>query len=45
MRFPLVIDGRNLLSTEVMLAHGFTYFSAGRAPAHPEAAEDLAIAV
>jgi UDPglucose 6-dehydrogenase len=36
LRYPIVIDGRNLYSPEVMAAHGFTYYSVGRAPALPE---------
>jgi len=31
-----VIDGRNLYNPEMMAAHGFTYYSVGRAPALPE---------
>lgn len=30
IRFPIVIDGRNLYKTQVMLDHGFTYVSMGR---------------
>jgi len=30
VRFPIVIDGRNLYKPEEMLAHGFTYVSVGR---------------
>ena len=36
LRYPIVIDGRNLYDPEVMLANGFTYYSVGRAPALPE---------
>ena len=36
LRYPIVIDGRNLYNPEAMLAHGFTYYSVGRAPALPE---------
>jgi len=36
LRYPIVIDGRNLYNPEVMAAHGFTYYSVGRAPALPE---------
>lgn len=32
LRFPIVIDGRNLFSQERMLAHGFNYISVGRQP-------------
>jgi UDPglucose 6-dehydrogenase len=30
MRFPIVIDGRNLYKPQVMQEHGFTYVSVGR---------------
>jgi UDPglucose 6-dehydrogenase len=36
LRYPIVIDGRNLYDPKVMLANGFTYYSVGRAPAIPE---------
>ena len=45
MKYPLLLDGRNMFSPEEMRAHGFTYFSVGRAPALPEPADTLAIAV
>ena len=38
LKYPIVIDGRNLYDPEVMAASGFTYYSVGRAAAHPEAA-------
>jgi UDPglucose 6-dehydrogenase len=37
LRYPIVIDGRNLYNPEVMAAHGLSYYSVGRAPALPEA--------
>jgi UDPglucose 6-dehydrogenase len=30
VRFPIVIDGRNLYKPQKMLDHGFTYVSVGR---------------
>jgi UDPglucose 6-dehydrogenase len=36
LRYPIVIDGRNLYTPEVMAAHGFSYYSVGRAPALAE---------
>ena len=32
LRFPIVLDGRNLYKPEQMQNHGFTYVSVGRAP-------------
>ncbi len=36
LRYPIVIDGRNLYNPEVMAANGLSYYSVGRAPALPE---------
>jgi UDPglucose 6-dehydrogenase len=36
LKYPIVIDGRNLYDPEVMATHGFTYYSVGRAAAHPD---------
>ncbi|HLW85881.1 MAG TPA: UDP-glucose/GDP-mannose dehydrogenase family protein [Candidatus Sulfotelmatobacter sp.] len=38
LKYPIVIDGRNLYDSEVMAAHGFTYYSVGRAVCHPDGA-------
>ena len=35
MRYPIVIDGRNLFDPRVMMEHGFTYLSIGRPAATP----------
>jgi len=34
LRFPIVIDGRNLYKPSTMIEHGFTYISMGRPAAH-----------
>ena len=34
LRYPIVIDGRNLYDPQVMLRHGFTYLSVGRPAVH-----------
>jgi len=36
LKYPIVIDGRNLYDPAVMAANGFTYYSVGRAASHPE---------
>jgi UDPglucose 6-dehydrogenase len=46
LKYPIVIDGRNLYSPDVMAARGFTYYSVGRpagTPATP--AENVGAAV
>jgi UDPglucose 6-dehydrogenase len=35
LRYPIVIDGRNLYDPHVMMEHGFTYLSIGRPAAYP----------
>jgi len=35
LRYPIVIDGRNLYDPQVMVQHGFTYLSIGRPAAMP----------
>jgi len=35
MRYPIVVDGRNLYEPAVMLDHGFTYLSIGRPAVYP----------
>lgn len=42
LRYPIVIDGRNLYDPHVMQQHGITYLSTGRPTAYP--ARDLAAA-
>jgi UDPglucose 6-dehydrogenase len=36
LRYPIVIDGRNLYDPHTMMEHGFTYMSIGRAATSPE---------
>jgi UDPglucose 6-dehydrogenase len=36
LKYPIVIDGRNLYHPETMAAHGFTYYSVGRPAIAPE---------
>jgi UDPglucose 6-dehydrogenase len=36
LKYPIVIDGRNLCDPETMATLGFTYYSVGRLPAAPE---------
>ena len=30
MKYPIVLDGRNLYDPAVMVEHGFSYYSVGR---------------
>jgi UDPglucose 6-dehydrogenase len=36
LKYPIVIDGRNLYGPEVMAAEGLSYYSVGRAASHPD---------
>lgn len=36
LKYPIVIDGRNLYDPDVMAAHGITYYSVGRAASYPD---------
>jgi len=36
LKYPIVIDGRNLDHPEVMAKHGFSYYSVGRPASNPE---------
>jgi UDPglucose 6-dehydrogenase len=36
LRYPIVIDGRNMFSPATMAQHGFTYASVGRADVYPD---------
>jgi UDPglucose 6-dehydrogenase len=38
LKYPIVIDGRNLYHPEVMAANGFTYYSVGRNAVSPDPA-------
>ncbi|MEO8735418.1 MAG: UDP-glucose/GDP-mannose dehydrogenase family protein [Edaphobacter sp.] len=35
LRYPIIVDGRNLYDLQVMAEHGFTYLSIGRPTAYP----------
>ena len=42
LRYPIIIDGRNLYDPDIMMKHGFTYLSVGRPAAYP--LRDLSLA-
>jgi UDPglucose 6-dehydrogenase len=35
MRYPIIVDGRNLYEPQTMLENGFTYLSVGRPAVYP----------
>ena len=39
LKYPIVVDGRNLYDSEIMGSHGFTYYSVGRPAVMAEAQE------
>jgi UDPglucose 6-dehydrogenase len=43
LRYPIIIDGRNLYDPQIMLEHGFTYLSVGRPASYP--ARDFSLAI
>jgi UDPglucose 6-dehydrogenase len=43
MRYPIIVDGRNLFDPNVMHEHGFTYISIGRPAVYP--ARDVEVPV
>jgi UDPglucose 6-dehydrogenase len=42
MRYPIVVDGRNLFDPKVMHQHGFIYISVGRPAVYPARDADIA---
>jgi UDPglucose 6-dehydrogenase len=41
MRYPIILDGRNMFDPSVMREHGFTYISIGRPAVNPAPETDL----
>ena len=39
VKYPIVLDGRNLYDPATMMAHGFSYYSVGRPPAIKQEAQ------
>ena len=44
LRYPIVVDGRNLFDPRLMQEHGFTYISVGRPAVYPAREVELATA-
>lgn len=45
MRYPIVVDGRNMFDPKAMLEEGFTYISVGRPAVYPARDIDLATSI
>ena len=43
MRYPIILDGRNLFEPEVMQSFGFTYISVGRPSVNPARGIDMTV--
>ena len=43
LKYPIVLDGRNLYDPATMVEHGFSYYSVGRPAAVTDDAADLQI--